>query len=114
VHEFSLAQGLVDQLLQLAGQHRAKKIITVRLDIGSQSGIVVDSFSFGFEVLTRGNPLLRNAVLAITEIQPSWHCPDCGGNGVSANLPAACGHCGSHGPARTGGDELILTQVEME
>jgi len=47
MHEFSLAQGLVNQLLALAGQHHSRKICTVRVEIGSLAGIVADSFAFG-------------------------------------------------------------------
>ena len=67
VHEFSLAQGLMAQLDELAAHHGAKKIRTVRVDIGTRSGIVVDSFLFGFEVLAQENPLTEDAVLEISE-----------------------------------------------
>jgi len=55
------------QLEELAQQHGAKKIFAVRLAVGTRSGIVVDSFCFGFEVLARENPLTENAVLEISE-----------------------------------------------
>ncbi len=71
----------MQQLKELAQQHGVKKICTVRVDVGTRSGIVADSFSFGFEVLAKENPLTSKAVLEISE-------PD--------------------------GDDLVLTQVEME
>jgi len=46
VHEFSLAQGLFTQLFQLAEQHRAEKIIIVRVEIGCFAGIVIRFFFF--------------------------------------------------------------------
>lgn len=67
MHEFSLAQGLTRQLVELAGRHEAEKICTVRVAIGTRSGIVVDSFCFGFEVLAKENTLIREAVLEISE-----------------------------------------------
>ena len=67
MHEFSLAQGLVRQLQDLAREHGAKTIYMVRVDIGTRSGIVVDSFEFGFEVLAREQSLIREAVLEIRE-----------------------------------------------
>jgi len=114
VHEFSLAQGLVNQLLQLAEQHGAAEITTVRVNIGTLSGIVIDSFSFGFEVLARENSMLGKAVLEITEIQPEWKCSDCGMSFFSAGVPDGCRTCSSCRLVRSGGGELILTQVEME
>ena len=114
MHEFSLAQGLVNQLLALAGQHNARKICTVRVEIGSLAGIVGDSFAFGFEVLSRENELLQNATLEITESCPKHRCLDCGGIMPFTVSTSSCGQCGSQRLARIGGDDLILTQVEME
>jgi hydrogenase nickel incorporation protein HypA/HybF len=114
MHEFSLAQGLVNQLLALAGQHNARKICTVRVEIGSLAGIVADSFSFGFEVLSRENDLLQNAVLEITETCPRYRCLDCEGIMPFTEPAIPCPHCGSQRLTRQGGDDLILTQVEME
>jgi len=115
VHEFSLAQGLFKQILQLAATHRADKILIVRVEIGKLSGIVVDSFSFGFEVLARENGLTTEAVLDITEIDPEYRCVACG-NIYSWKSPDAvqCSRCGSVDYIITGGNDLILTQVEME
>lgn len=114
MHEFSLAQGLVNQLLSLAGRHNARTICTVRVEIGSQAGIVADSFAFGFEVLSRENELLQNAALEITETCPQHRCLDCDAVMPFTVSSSSCAQCGSQRLAREGGDDLILTQVEME
>lgn len=114
MHEFSLAQGLIGQLLALAGQHNARKIITVRVEVGTLAGIVPDSFAFGFEVLSGENQVTKSAVLEITETRPQHGCLDCGQIMPFTFATVACPHCGSGRLARQGGDDLILTQVEME
>lgn len=114
MHEFSLAQGLVNQLLTLADHHQARKICTVRVEIGSLAGIVADSFAFGFEVLSREKSLLEHAVLEIIEICPQHRCLDCGAIMPFTESAISCPHCGSQRLAREGGDDLILTQVQME
>lgn len=112
MHEFSLAQGLMSQLLQLAEQHGATKIITVRVTIGQLSGIVADSFSFGFEALVTENNLTKDAVLEITETEPAYRCLDCG---LLTDSPSrTCSGCHSASLIAEGGDDLVLTQVEME
>jgi len=65
MHELSLAQGLLTQLEGLAKEHDATTIYIVRVDIGKQSGIVVDSFCFGFDALKKEKPLTQNADLQI-------------------------------------------------
>ncbi|HBI16455.1 MAG TPA: hydrogenase accessory protein HypA [Desulfobulbaceae bacterium] len=114
MHEFSLAQGLVSQLLALADQHNALKICTVRVAIGSQAGIVADSFAFGFDVLSRENGLLKDAVLEIIETHPQHRCLDCGGIMPFTLTKPSCSQCGSQRLASVGGDDLILSQIEME
>ncbi|WP_457574406.1 hydrogenase maturation nickel metallochaperone HypA/HybF [Desulfolithobacter sp.] len=66
MHEFSLAQGLMRQLNELAAAHGAKQIRKVRVSIGSSAGIVVDSFVFGFDALKADLELTRDAILEIT------------------------------------------------
>lgn len=68
MHELSLAQGLLDQLGGLAVEHGATKIITVYVEIGTEAGIVADSFSFGFDAVKTTNRLTENAVLEINRV----------------------------------------------
>jgi len=112
VHEFSLAQGLMNQLYQLADEHGAASIVAVRVSIGRLSGIVADSFSFGFETLAGANSLTRKAVLEITETEPLHRCLDCGL--ITDFSTRICSRCRSTRLAAEGGDDLVLTQVEME
>ena len=114
MHEFSLAQGLHVQLLQLAEEHGAGAISVVRVEIGSLAGIVVDSFSFGFEVLARQNKRTENAVLEISVVDPVYRCRVCNTTFQNNLPPSTCSACGRNDLIREGGDDLILTQVEME
>ena len=66
MHELSLAQGLLSQLHDLAARHQARRIIRIRVEIGPLSGIVVDSFKFGFSCLSAESPLTKDARLDIT------------------------------------------------
>ena len=114
MHEFSLAVGLMTQLEQLARKHNATKIKTVRVDIGKLSGIVADSFSFGFEVLSKEHPLTEGVVLELTELAPQLNCLDCDCAFPLNQVDFLCPQCGSSRLRRTGADDLVLTQVEME
>ena len=69
MHELSLAQALLDKLQELALVHGAEKILRVRVNIGRASGIVIDSFVFGFDAVKMDQPLTREAVLSIEEAE---------------------------------------------
>ena len=51
MHEFSLAQGLHTQLLDLVREHGMKNVRMAEVCIGASAGIVEESFVFGFNVL---------------------------------------------------------------
>lgn len=128
MHELSLAQNLIDQLLQLASQHQAERISRLVVVIGPFSGIVVDSFAFGFQALKQEHPTTREAELELETPPPEHLCLDC--RAVTTGLtkkPGAhprdfhdtmsrplCSSCGSTRLSPQGGTELILKQLEME
>lgn len=66
MHEFSLAQGLHGQLLDLLRQHQATKILSVEIAVGGAAGIVVDSFLFGFNILAEEDPATRDLELMVS------------------------------------------------
>jgi Zn finger protein HypA/HybF involved in hydrogenase expression len=51
MHEFSLAQGLHGQLVDLVRSHSMTRVRMAEVVVGENAGIVVDSFVFGVNVL---------------------------------------------------------------
>jgi len=124
MHELSLAQGLIDQLLTLCQKHQATKVTEVTVVIGPFSGIVASSFSFGFEALKQEQKQTEESILIIETPDPEFTCLQCGKifSNQAHHAPiasafaarASCPHCSSDHCSSTGGDELILKQLEME
>jgi hydrogenase nickel incorporation protein HypA/HybF len=128
MHELSLAQSLIEQLLDLAKEHQAERITRVAVTLGPFSGIVRDSFEFGFNVIKASEEMTREALLELETPDPEYTCLDCGKVAIvpfflqSDRLEAAllgpaakqCSGCGSNRLSPQGGTELILNQVEME
>ncbi|MEW6288401.1 MAG: hydrogenase maturation nickel metallochaperone HypA [Thermodesulfobacteriota bacterium] len=115
MHEISLVQGLLKQLAELAEQHRSRMISKVRVEIGPLSGIVIDSFQFGFDVLASEQELTSKALLEIVTPPIQYKCCYCGYVCLNySEVPEACPECGHTLLVPEGGDGLILLQVEME
>ncbi|MEN8189019.1 MAG: hydrogenase maturation nickel metallochaperone HypA [Thermodesulfobacteriota bacterium] len=115
MHEFSLAQSLMAQLTDLVEEHGKGRVTRVTMEVGPLSGVVVDSFCFGFDCLAAENEKTAGAELKIVELPVSYSCLDCGHETVEErDRPARCGRCGSEFFHASGGDELILKEVELE
>ena len=71
MHEFSLAQGLHGQLLDLARKHGVEKILRAEVRIGENAGIVEESFVFGFHVLAGQDPRTTGMELLISRDEGS-------------------------------------------
>ncbi len=115
MHEISLVQNLVQQLKELAAENQATKILRVTMEIGPLCGVVVDSFRFGFDIISSEEELLRGAELLIDIPTVRYTCTGCGKVIVTAGpRPDCCPACQELTLFPEGGDDLILLQVEME
>lgn len=128
MHELSLAHGLIEQILALAAEHKARRVTRVMVTIGPFSGVVRDSFEFGFNILKQEREVLREAVLVLETTDPVYLCLDCGKvsviplarfddrpESVFKNAgPKKCPWCCLPRLSPKGGTELILNQLEME
>ncbi len=115
MHEMSLVQGLFEQLKSLAAENNASRIVKVTMEIGPISGVVVDSFRFGFEILSSQEPMFRDAELVIEVPEVAYTCTSCAHVQFTAGeRPDQCSACGEFFLTPKGGDDLLLKQVEME
>ena len=131
MHEMSLVQSMFDQVLALAQEHGAIRVNSITVRIGPFSGVVADSFAFGFEVLKKNEPCLQAAVLHLEQPEPRYLCLDCGAEtalprhdhlagvapaqmGDDFSMHRQCPGCASQRLSPLEGTELILQQIRME
>ena len=115
MHEISLVEGLLEQLKDLARENNCSKIISITMEIGPLSGVVVDSFEFGYETLSSTDELFTGAKLLISVPEVDYTCTGC--NHVlrtNGPKPSQCDKCGDFILIPSGGDDMILQSVEME
>lgn len=115
MHEISLVQGLFQQIADLAAENNATKVHSVTMEIGPFCGVVVDSFQFGFDILSADDDLLRGAQLIVKSPEVKYTCTECGHvETVEGETLEVCSKCGDTFLITEGGEDLILRQVEME
>ena len=128
MHELSLAQSLVEQILRLVKEHGCERVSRVVVTLGPFSGVVRDSFEFGFNALKQDHDPLWGAELVLETPDPVYLCLDCGRVSVipfalpgeqpdafrNDLFPKKCPWCCLSRLSPKGGAELILNQLEME
>jgi hydrogenase nickel incorporation protein HypA/HybF len=113
MHELSIMQSALNQVLQEARLAGATRVYEIRLRIGVLSGVVPDALRFAFEVLTPGTSAV-GALLTIEETPARFWCAACLREFVSANLLAECPDCRRLSGELRGGRDLELTSMEVD
>jgi hydrogenase nickel incorporation protein HypA/HybF len=114
MHELSIAQSIADAVTAKASECKAARVKNVRLKIGEASGVVTDSLTFCFEMLTSLNPLLEGARLVIDTTAHRARCQHCEQEFVVADFIARCPTCGEWSTEIVSGVELQILDMEIE
>lgn len=110
MHELSIAQAVIDTVLQEMQQRRIAQVSKIVLRIGPWSGVMADSVQFGFEQL-RKDTLLYSTDLEIIETGLQLHCRSCSQTTEVHSATFACPVCHSDHIEIKGGDELLIDFV---
>ncbi len=116
MHELSLAQALIDQVKYLLKEHNAKRVLRISVEIGPFSGIVVDSFEFGFYALIKEEPSFSDSKLEIIMPPAFYQCVFCGRKFKEDEVPKdkRCPFCKESFLTPLGDSDILLKEVEME
>lgn len=113
MHELSVCQSIIDQVSQIADQHRSGVVEKIYLQIGPLSGVEPELLQSAFP-LARANSVARYADLVISMLPVRVHCVRCGADSDAQSNRLVCGHCGNWQTQLLSGDELILERVELQ
>lgn len=111
MHEFSIASGLVEKLLDFVEQNPDRKVVEVRVAIGEFTQIEEEQLSFCYESIITEMPLAGSR-LTIEEIPGKVACSHCSyrgapkyWEGILSGAPVAtlqCPNCGKAAEAIEG------------
>ena len=76
MHEFSVAQNIVEIVSESFENSDAKKILSVEIDVGTMSGVIVEALQFAMDSAKKQSPL-ENAAVKINNVQAKAVCNDC-------------------------------------
>jgi hydrogenase nickel incorporation protein HypA/HybF len=113
MHELSIAMSIVDSVIEAAESEKASRINAFTLEIGSLSGIDLESleFALGSAVI---NTALEGVPFKIEAVPARGECPGCKAEFLVEELFNPCPLCGSFNPRILSGKELKIKSIEIE
>ena len=112
MHELSLCENLLEQVLSIAQQNKAKKIESITINIGGLSGVEPLLLENAFAIL-KLDTLAEQAQLIINHTPIVIECHQCGNQSMAIANQLLCNVCQSADTHLISGDELILANVSL-
>ena len=113
MHEMSIAEGILQTVLDTASQCNARRVESVELSVGQMRLVVPEALQMAWEAITEGT-IACGAQLAVTETPIEARCKQCGRAFQPAINDYLCPNCGQADVDITAGDDIILTAVACE
>lgn len=112
MHELSVCQALVRQIEIIAAEQHAVEVTAVHVRIGPLSGIEPILLSQAYPLASAGS-IAGNAELHIEIAAVRVRCQHCHAETEATSNRLVCGQCGDWHTQLVGGDEMLLTRIEL-
>ncbi len=113
MHEMSLTEGVLQILQDNAKCKGFDRVKTVWLEIGELSGVEVEAIRFCFDVVMQGT-LADGARLEIISVPGQGWCTQCNKSVTVQQRFEPCSECGGFQLQITGGDQMLIKELEVE
>ncbi|MCX7784905.1 MAG: hydrogenase maturation nickel metallochaperone HypA [candidate division WOR-3 bacterium] len=109
MHEFTITQSILNQVLTTAQKHKAKRINKIKLQIGEGSAIIPECVRFYFDQIKIGT-IAENAILDFEKIPVKVQCPQCKKEFLGLEITCNC----QKGVEVVSGQEMIIEYIDIE
>ena len=113
VHELSIAQSLLDIIVDESKRHGLERINKVRLQVGEFAAVVPESLTFCFELVSR-DTVASGAVIEIENVGVTARCDKCDFSFEVRDHVFLCPRCGEPALQMLSGRELTIMSIEGE
>lgn len=112
MHELSIANAIVDTVLQEIQRKNLPPVQAIALRIGALSSVDPEALRFGFDSIIPDTPLAKTK-LEIEFVPVQGKCRACGQAFAVEDLVFACPHCQSGQIEVARGEELDIAYLEV-
>ncbi len=113
MHEMSIAESIIDIIRETLNDDDHRKLLSVTVEIGELTAVIPESLHFCFQALVEETPY-KGAELIIKNIPLKGKCVKCESEFSIKNYAFICPSCGSSEVQVMGGQELKVTELEVE
>lgn len=112
MHELSLCDDLLSQVVAIAAQHNAESVESITVNIGALAGVEPVLLESAFSMIRLGT-VAEHAQLIMQTAPVIVLCRKCGTQSEVPTNRLLCKACQSHETTLISGDELILASVAL-
>jgi hydrogenase nickel incorporation protein HypA/HybF len=113
MHELSIAQNILDIATDQAKDKHFDKIISIKVKIGELAAVDPGSLLFSFDII-KAETKFSDVTLEIEEIPLKCFCENCETESKIDNFLFVCANCESTNIKVISGEELTISEIEVE
>lgn len=113
MHEVALAQGIVDIVTERSVRDGFHRATVVHLELGALANVMPEALSFGFHSAGLGTPA-EGARLEFAHKPGTGWCTDCSVQVEVQSRVALCPKCAGVRWVVTGGEQMRVTELEVD
>lgn len=113
MHEMSIAQSILEIVLEEGKRHRLEKVNTIKLQVGAMAAVVPESLTFCFELLSK-DTLAAGTKLEIETVPVVARCAACNLHFEVEDYVFLCPECNQPALDLVSGRELSVQSIEGE
>ncbi len=114
MHEFSVAESLVDELKRILREHNATSIKSVNIEVGKYSNIIPELLNDAFNLIKNEETFLKDTELKIEVLPLKLRCRECNSEWTPDEIDLRCIRCGSTDIEVLQGMGILLREVILE
>ena len=104
---------MLELIIEAQPREGFARVVAIHLAVGMLGHVEPEALEFAFAAVTKGS-LAEGARLALTLVPGEARCLDCGTVAAVESRLSLCPACGSARLRLTAGEELRLTELEVE
>ena len=113
MHELSVCQSIVKQVVNIGRQNHAQAISKIEIAIGPLAGVDIQLLQHAFPMAAVGT-LAEKAELVTEELPLKVRCLCCFKESTVRPNRLLCDHCGDWHTQVVSGDEMLIKSIELE